>query len=557
MRHRIWRAVLVGAVFVSAVIAVAAPSYWRGENSPLGVKLFSFSMPLQIDDLSKPGGRLFRARSKDGRFACSAHFVYAVSSRLTTNSNQLEFFCRETDRAPDVRFERVGGIDNKNVSKNNIAYFDGRLIDITNSVTILNDGELIPFSDSKEFKNGRIYYISRMRSGEYLLFQTDYKRDGERCSDLSIVDDENKYYGSVKISSYVSYFNGRALFDFEGDLFATDELRPLAKCASLGVTKIRGGIGWPYGGIRTDKGFLLGGSGIPANLYEVSPDLSTRTIPIDAQATFVSEVYSYIPLNGRVLIGTYPAGYPFSVSAGVKATAVKEDFFPLGKSRWTNPRDGAPYRELQSMASSYGILWGGMYPWGEVIANDRLSRTTNRYRLFSHPVHSPSLRVPYASEVAREVSDFWAGSFDTIPSFAEARRKYSESDELPRELGLFGDAWGQRIQQIVIRNGGLCASTGSMGDTPYEPTVHTHLTPEQYGEYGTVWCADLAGQVLADIQAPGSYSVEFSVFENGVSIKIGAETTQNITPINRDIEAAFSSQLPKIESAVPVTFTGG
>jgi hypothetical protein len=554
MKNGWWRAASVCAVLV-LVVAGATAFYRLAENTPLGARLFSFSVPLQVNDLSKPGGRLFRARSQDDRFACSAHFVYAVSSRLTTNSNQIEFYCREADRAPDIRFERVSEIDNENISKNNIAYFKGMIIDITNSVAILISGDVVPLSTVDEFKNGKIYYLSRKSNGEYLFFLTNYNRDGEACPDLSIVDDEGAYYGSVRISSYVSYFDGRVLFDLAGDLFATDEIKPQSKCATLNAAKIREGVGWPYGGIRTDKGFLLGGSGVPARLYEVSPDLSTRVIPINAPRDFVTEMYSYVPMRGRTFVGTFPVGHPFSVSGDTKSPATKSDYFPLDERHWTFPKIGAPYRELQSMTRSYGILWGGMFPWGEVVANDRLARALNRYRLFSHPRIDLSQQAPYVAEAARTVSDFWDGRFDAVPEFAAARKSHSRTDELPRELGLYSEAWGQRIQQIVVKNGAICASTGSHGETPYVPSVHTFMNASQYSEYGAVWCASLAGQALAEVESTGSYAATFSVFEKGVTIEIGTQTIESLTTVSPEIGAAFAAA-PTIESALPVTFTG-
>lgn len=378
-------AAVSGGIIASAGAAMIE---WRAAVSPLGAKLFSFSTMVSIDDLSRPGGRIFRAVSSDKRFACAAHFVYSVSSRMVTNSNQVEFFCREADRAPQINFERIESLDSREVSKSNITFFDGRVVDLNNFVSISPANKTKSLARQDGFRNGRVYYLSRKKDGTYLFFSQGHEVGGATCPGMSISDEDGNYYGSITMSSYVSYFDERALFDLNGALYVTDALEKRPDCSMLHTTQVKDGVGWPYGGIRTGDGFLIGGSGFPAHLYEVKPDLTVRTIGIDAPPAFVSEIYSYLPLRNRVLVGTFPSGHPFSVASDGRSSAVKTDYFPLRELHWKYPESGAPYRELQAMANSYGILWGGMYPWGEVIANDRLSNSFNSYRLFSHPTLS-------------------------------------------------------------------------------------------------------------------------------------------------------------------------
>jgi len=551
-RHTHRRVVGVSALLAAVAVLVAISAYGLNRTS-LGNPLFSFSTTVTVNDLSVPGGPIFKASSKDGRFVCAANYVYAVSSRLLTNSNQIEFFCRDTTKIPKLNFQRIRGIESRSNSKSNILYYRGSLIDIVKNILIDRNGKKVRASDVGYMGSGRLRYLSRMKNGTYLLFLYEFRENDVECPGLSIIDGKGNYYGSVEISSFISEFSGLAIFDYRDDLFATEPLVRHSECAMLGAKKVQAGVGRPYGGIRTNAGFLLGGSGFPAQLYEVHPDLSIRSIRINEPPKFVSELYSYISFDEQTFVGTYPFGDAFAIGKGSDNQAVPAALFSPSPGRWRNPTTGAPYRELQSMVYSYGIIWGGMYPWGEIIANDRLSHKIDRFRLFSHPERTAT-EVPYVGEATRQIEDFWRGRYDSIPEFAEARRDHGKDDELPRILGLFTTAWGQRVSQIVVKNGALCASTGSMGTTRFAPTVHTHLTSAQFEEYGLIWCAPLESQALADVARTGSYAIAFSVSEHGVSISIDGKKVISPSSVDPELISSFMAEDPAIESIGAVTF---
>lgn len=543
-----------GAALLSLIAAVTiiAPSA-RDSEFP-GRKFFEFTTTINIDNLSIPGKKIFKATSYDGKFFCSAGFVHSVSSRILTNSNQLEFYCRETDKDIELNFQRLAEIENDKSSQSKILYFRDYIIDIYNKKIIDKYNKVTPQETAKWFPDKKIYYISRRYDGSYFFFVENFYIDGKKCSGLSVTDELGTYYGSVLMSSYVSLFQKRVIFDYNGDLHVSEALEPRERCITLTSKNIQRGVGWPYGGVETETGFLLGGSGIPARLYNVGFDLSVRPIPIQAPARFVSELYSYAAMRGSLHVGTFPLGDAVMVPTDPNKPASPAGLFSPEADRWTYPDSGAPYRELQSMVYAYGAMWGGMYPWGEIVVNDQQRGSYQRYRLFTHP-QITNKKAPYIDEVRHEIRNFQSGRYDYIPAFSHARRSISQSDELPRELGLFGEAWGQRVPQIVVKNGGLCASTGSMAETPFEPMVHRHLSANEYSEYGAVWCTDLKMQTLADLPRPGTYELVFSVYENGVAITIDGKSVTKWSEVSPEFDVAFGAGKPRIRSRYNVLFS--
>lgn len=516
------------AALVLTAISLGAYLFWQSgvlrQEKNYGRPRFQFSTMINIGDLATPGGNVFIARSGDGRFICQAHFIFAISSRQNTNSNQLEFYCRDLSQAPRIDFNVKTAVVRPSGSQASLAYFNGRLVNFNRRAA--------------DVAKGSPRHFVRTSDGRYLIFADRYPISPEvTCEGTSIVDGEGRYYGSILMDSYATAYQGRVIFDRAGDLYATPELEPAGVCALLASTLLRRGVGWPYAAVNYDGALYIGGSGFPANLYRVGPDMSVELLPLGVSSTEVSEIYSFTVHNGDLLFGTFPTGDVFRVSRS--GVVERDGIFAAGPGNWTYPETDIPYRESQSIISAYGMLWAGMYPWGEVMMDDAWTEFEGRRRLFEHPERTEA-QVPYINEARKQIEKFWSGDFDHIGSFRTARTVYEEGDELPRILGIFKAAWGQRVQQIVVTNGSLCASTGSMSLIRYEPDVHTHLSRDSFEDYGRVWCAALDGQALADTKTAGPHEATFRIYDEGVGIEVGGERVIAPFSLGADVAAAFA-----------------
>jgi hypothetical protein len=535
-------------------------SKYQGKNNKN--EILSIEAEVDVDRLDVDLGEIFSVDSKDSRYHCEARFIKSVSSRQSTNNNEIEFYCRDLEQAIHLDFSKTIKKFNAESSKSDIALYKGMLVDLTQKSFVDVNGEMSSLRSLSEFNNGSVRFFARMKNGTYIKFTDGYELDGEVCPHISLVDENNVYYGSVAFDSYAGLFNDELYLNNSGGLYRSAQLVPFSSCEMLLAKKINQNGDWVYGGFPYLNSYFIGGSNPPAPLYQISEnDLTHETKNLEEYGPNISEYYSYLVHQDKLLIGTYPSGNVAIVDSD-GSLQLDQKLFPARKSDYTtvnsetlsvnssneivpNPAikqtKYVHYRELQSLASSYGFLFGGMYPWGEVIAIDELRNTRSTSRVFSHPERTAQ-KTPYIKEAQIQLDNFWKGSFDSNSELASMRlsRMSATEEELPREYGLFPDAWGQRVSQIVVTNGQICVSTGSMGDSRFIPAVHTHLTREKFDEYGRVLCTDLDRQVLANVPRAGKLKLNFQLNPDSLSIIVNGIEVRNKSSNNVAILNAFN-----------------
>jgi hypothetical protein len=174
-----------------------------------------------------------------------------------------------------------------------------------------------------------------------------------------------------------------------------------------------------------------------------------------------------------------------------------------------------------------------MYPWGEVILEDGLSGGSQRRRLFSAPLKSPASPTPFFRDAYA-----YAQQFSARDEKAELVYSLVDGPKLRRE-GIEPIAWGQRVSNIAVFNGKVCASTGNATRSVYDPKKHAYLSDHLAQMYGRVFCAELENQTMTTGPVAMNGHARFIVTPTSMRVDIDgktvAETPHHLAP--RDLAA--------------------
>ncbi len=424
--------------------------------------------------------------SLDDGTVCEAAILQTVQSRLPANEGHWEFWCRNPKERVNLRWERLPDPHAK-LTKANIANFRGELVELQ-SGQLYRDGWQ-PISEALPELSGSPITWQTLPDGSLATYR--YSDCGLVLSiagvDVGLLPDR---------TSYAHIFGGRVVGMASVGLFSAKMPDTQVGCTPLDFDVLVEDAGQAYGGLEHEGAFIIGGSGYPENapLYSISANGAVSRLTFESEgAAKVFEHYAYVRMGKMTLVGLYPSGGYLVL--GNEDVLYTEALTPQmkGDYRWD---DGLLYREAQAAVSTYGLFLTGLYPWGEIVLVDTITRDRDRTRLFSHPRRSG--RLPYIFKSVDLLNAFQAGHFDEQISAGEIT---VGSDGLPDRLfGMFESAWGQRVSSIAVFPGKVCAATGSMGNTIYNPELHSFMTAEEAGEYGAVYCADLPNHRLFTTQ---------------------------------------------------------
>jgi hypothetical protein len=434
---------------------------------------------------------------------CAADFVSSVETRFQTNANDLEFWCRDPERPFSLEWERLPK-PHYGLTQAHIANYKGRLIELS-SYQVWNEESAtwapLP-SVFAEFADGSTYFWQRLGADQVLHLKWG------RCDNAYLLDAGGTSYGTLPAStSYAMTFDTRIAVMAGGDIGLADfPATTDHECDPLETSTIASGAGNSYGGALYNGRFWIGGSGGyngNGSLYSLTP-VGAVGVYIEDDPTTEWEYYAYSYLDDQLIIGLYPSGGHLLISPDLTA-AYTEQFAPVLDSDWTS--DALPrYREAQAVVSSYGALFTGLYPWGEVVVSDFLSETNSRTRLLQHPARSASKRLPYIDETGALATRVIAGEIEA-------------SEENKAE-----SAWAQRIPTVAILSGKICASTATMNGVSYNPALHASIMAEHHAKnYGAVYCARLPGHVMFSGDLVGAHTLRFTSNEHGVSIAVDSK----------------------------------
>jgi len=532
-KRRLGLYALLGSIAAAAVALLASGFFLNVKDDVV----MSWEFPLQDNDI--PSGRQFH--QSNGDVYCGGGYVYAIQSRMFSNSNDLEFWCRVGDPGLDFRLlpEAVKG-----VTRTSLANLNGRLysfqakrfFDFDRSTWISAD-----FGDASY-----PFVIQPKAKGQYI-----FSPERSDCPGISVYFD-NTYRGTVRTTSYsavgvwdgVIYLNTGAT-----TLAAPVPATPPSGCEYIPTAVFDDSSKYAYAIFQNrDSSLLIGGAqgGYGKESHSCVPplekfnggtksDLSKNLNTGDCTPGQVKEYYSYAPFNDETYIGNFPIG---TLIALKNDTLSMTKFGAPSPDDWKDPK-GTYYRESQAVLNAYGATFIGMYPWGEVISIDRKTGQRKDYRLFQQPTRDNS-PTPYfwpAHNRALQRNDV---NFDPA---AELVYSVTRNGQSLREEGREPTLWGQRVPSIVVLSGMLCASTGNLSGAGHAPSVHVDISTQQAEEYGQVYCSTLANHVMTS--TPQGKLATLTVTNRHLTITIDGEVTaiakHNLTRAALDAIAAMQN----------------
>lgn len=447
----------------------------------------------------EPKGTVFHWRSDDDSVQCGAGFVYSVGSRIFSNQNQLEFWCRPIGDDSPLEFVQVRR-PLEDFPQSYIGNVNGRLFEYVSRKTynFTNRRWQDLGSVDRRVLGGASPYVFQHYGETSFVIATGYSK----CPGLSFFSQQG-YHGTVDTGpdfSAVALWRGAAYINANYELWRVSLLptpRPVnGTCHILSHHLLDAGPDWVYAFYPHSEYLYYGGSisgtewsqsKLCAELHRVNVQGDVDRLPTDfsgrpCEGRKITEYYSYTAAREGALVGNFPHGTLLSLGHGkIEATDMAR---PLPGSFIGS--DGTRYRESQSVVSAYGRVFVGMYPWAEVYEIDPESGREHVQRLMTAP-RKTSAKAPY----------------------------YAKNEAMPE---LEPTHWGQRITTLAVLNGHLCAGTGNLRGERYSaekfPQLHAHDTLA----YGSVHCALLPNHTLANGRVNKKTELHFIITKNALYI---------------------------------------
>jgi hypothetical protein len=467
-----------------------------------------FSVSYQLNGPAR-AGTLFEWRRGDLR--CAAGFVSSLQSRVFANSGELEFWCRRSRDLPVGPFKRLPKPDSA-ATQSRVANLDGRLLELdSQSVYSFRRHQWRPAS----WPAGLSGAYTTERTGDHRVITGS----SDRCPGLSIWVDGG-YRGTIAVPSPGSVYSAVTVVDeaiwinIDGDTRRGVLPQTAAEdCREISLDTVDAGDEWIYGyqGLGQETvygGALSAGAGCAA--FYRSNGITVSRVPVflggaPCRNQRITEWYSYTRDRDGVLIGEYPEGTLMRYEPR-RDRVVDTKLARPTKDDWGSKGDR--YRESQSIVSSAGLVMVGLYPWSEFLTIDEESGRQDRRRLLHAVAKSPATPMPYSSQASK----FAAAQPDIGPDLTLANgASLREDPRYPRN-------WGQRIPSIAVLDGKVCASTGNLGGTRYDPRLHPYLRADVAQRYGTVFCAPLANQTMSAGSLPAHGRLRFVISDGELRV---------------------------------------
>lgn len=479
-------------ILIALVCAVAGIGIFRERT------LWQVSVNVSITgDPAEPLGSVFQWRGTED-LTCAAGFIATNSSTISSNQNELEFWCKRAG-IQTTREWRSLGRPTKRQIRSFVANVGGKLFDYE-SHRVHRRANWIKYQSHEDGyakrKGGSIARLQKVGDNRFSLVS-----EWNGCAGLSILSQDG-YHGSIRGTSPTFFiYAGRvyANLDLQIVSFPIGPGRDFEDCSfRVDGTVHNSEENRIYSMLPSDGALYVGGSLIGRNcaeLYQVR-DGKLAEIPVAVGRGYcedrqINEFYSYTVFRDDLIIGTYPNGNLVRVRDG-KAVLTDQPFGDVTRRR---------YRESQSLTIAAGDLFVGMYPWGEVFSLPYGATDWRRKRIFAAPPIDGAF--PYKVAMTKMLLDLSA----------------NEKKQRARRRGLFATAWGQRVTTLAVLNGRLCAGTGNMSGSPWSPDYHAMVSKTAAEQYGQVFCLDLPNQTAGNIRWKRSTRLTFKVTDRRLIVE--------------------------------------
>jgi len=365
------------------VIGVPVLLAGRSHVSPRGTV---FEQRINLAPEARPGeslGTAFEVEADGVR--CAAGYVNSVQTRVYTNQNQLEFWCREDSRALNLEFKSIGkGYEGQFFSS--IMNHRGLLFDVVSEFSWTPKGWSF-LRNRDHIDGGRVVSLQTRRGKDYWFVV-----GAGVCEGLSLFSVDG-YHGTYSGDGWGAwsaiYTDGDVVIANIGHKMLTGPvLAPDAPkgCREMSLMVFDDRPTWTYVIMPHDGRVIYGapaskGRCAPLATFDGTSVVSQQ--PLDCEGEQITEYYSITPFMDKLLIGNYPTG---TLWASMSPISMPQKTI-LAKPRSDDGlRDGIDvYRESQSVVTTYGGVFTGMFPWGELFAYDHHSRMETVTRIFPGP----------------------------------------------------------------------------------------------------------------------------------------------------------------------------
>ncbi|MBN8542946.1 MAG: hypothetical protein J0M34_01625 [Alphaproteobacteria bacterium] len=449
----------------------------------------------------EPRGTMFEWKSKDGALKCAAGFVYSIGSHAFSNQNQLEFWCRDAKLKP-LTFTALAR-PKSDFPQSYIGNINGELYDYTTYRVYDFDWNVWREISDRDWADlgGALPDIFQYTNDTPVVITTDYKH----CAGVSLFSPKG-YLGTVDTGSNINsvfIWRGAVYLNANRQVWRATLPQQVqvgdGTCQKLDYEVVSDHSDWIYTFFPFADSLYYGGS------LDFSADVSDKNCAQlyrwdDTQGRFVgnsiahldgscgnhniTEIYSFTPANQKAWVGNFPhAGIVELNEANATLTNIaaptKDDYgFKQGQNF---------YRESQTVSSSYGQLFIGMFPWAEFYQINPKTGEELIQRLIAHPKKEP-IESPYNKDGITEGS---------------------ETDHTH---------WGQRITRIAVLNGKLCAGTGNKRGKRYSAADFPNLDEKDTLDYGKVFCANLPNHTMAAHQIAPKAELRFVISDKEMLI---------------------------------------
>tara|TARA_A100001388_G_scaffold257295_1_gene223012 strand:- start:1427 stop:3004 length:1578 start_codon:yes stop_codon:yes gene_type:complete len=461
------------------------------------------------------GENLFKR--KYGDIICEGKTLTSVQTRIITNFLDLEIFCRNPNLEFSPKFVSFPKPSTSLIGSF-IQNYNGKLYSVTS-------GEIFNFEKNiwEPATNdlGGLYYLQPYKDGWVKIFSNKNICEGLIFKMPSGIT----FCIESKNTSAILVWNDKVYVNDDGNLVIYEIPKTNTLYSPLAPINNIEGNDWSYFIVpNLNRELMWGGSygtkdidGLAtkslrcANLNILNKKFQNLK-PESCLPGQIKEWYSVVKKNNALLIGNFPDGGIYQLN---KDGSIVKTKLGIGRSDdFLDPKFKTRYRESQSLLSSAGFLWIGMYPFGEIIIEDLINSDNESLiiRLFKNPQrdNSPS---PYFKEYIEEFNEFYGRNenVELVYSFIS-----KNTEKTLRQLGIEPLILAQRIPSLVALDGMVCGSTANLSWVSPPVQVLDKLNIETLDEYGKVHCALINNQTLISNNAYKNFQIK--IYKNGFQV---------------------------------------
>ena len=452
-----------------------------------------------------------------GNVICEGQILTSIASRVVTNFLDLEIYCRDlkSEFIPEIEVLPKPNTDYIGVYIQN---YNGQLYSNTPGETFnFNKGIWEPTSADLI----GLYLLQPYKDGWAKI-----RNNFANCKGL-VVDiplHKNLCLNESSLPSSILVWEDKIYVNNAGNFNIYEIPKHQSTREILSPNEIVEGEDWSYLIFPVNEGIAWGGSspwldsGPCAPIKILGEKLKIMKYE-DCSLEGVREYYSAIKIDESFLIGTYPSGNILTFGDQnnllTKHKIIDRQFTIEGA-----------YNESQTISQSVGMIFIGLFPYGEVIYMDSKTndlKPQKTLRFFSEPKEikkSIYHGSPYADKL-KKINDRVAAK---VKKESNGSLSKYDINQKVRALGFQLATFAQRIPTSAVLDGKICFSTANFNHV--EPPEEVSSQISNIDEYGKVHCMTIPNQTLLSTKTYHKYKVD--IHKNGFRVYSSGDLVRTV-----------------------------